>query len=277
MLSTSRKEKKLLLENVFSNNLSMKFLILILLFFYCFDFSKKNNEEKINTEINKKNVYIPREKYIQAELENEQKMPHLEVINKKRVFEKRVPLAKAITCQPHFRDRELMAFMTFLDKNNTFFETGSGCSTIIAKYYTKKVYAVEGSKIWYNKLINDGLKDNIIFKDLKPDDPTWSYPGKKTNIKHWKNYFQSYKKEYDADVILIDGRFKIATAFDIFNKIREDSIVLIHEYCPRPLYFVIEDYYQYIYHWDTLAAFVKKKDIKEIPLDIQKRYWNESL
>ena len=265
-------------KKIFSNNPPTKFTIIILLFFYCLDFSKKNNEEKINTEIKKKyTAIIPRDRFIQAEIKSEQKMPHLEVINKKRVFEKRVPLPRAITCQPHFREKELMAFLTFLEKNNTFFETGSGCSTIIAKYYTKKVYAVEGSKTWYNKLINEGLKDNVIFKDLKCDDSTWSYPGKRTNIRHWKNYFQSYKKEYDADVILIDGRFKVATAFDIFNKIREDTIVLIHEYWPRPLYFVFEDYYQYIYHWDTLVAFVKKKDIKEIPLDIQKRYWNESL
>ena len=70
---------------------------------------------------------------------------------------------------------------------------------------------------------------------------------------------------------------KTATALDIFNKIRDDTIVLIHEYNERPLYFIIEKYYQYLYHWDTLVCFIKKKAIKEIPLEIQQRYWNESL
>lgn len=140
----------------------------------------------------------------------------------------------------------------------------------MAKYFAKKTYAIEGCKKYYDIWIKNGLKDVLIFKDLKPDRTTWSYPGKKSNINDWKNYFQSYKKEYNADVILIDGRFKVATAMDIFNKIRNDTIILIHEYKYRPLYFVIEDYYNYIYNWDSLYAFVKKTEIKEIPLNIQK-------
>mgnify|MGYP002626337344 FL=1 len=204
-------------------------------------------------------------------------MPQLKELNKKRVFESRLPLNKAINCQPHLRERELMSFMSFLTKDNIYFETGSGCSTKIAKFYTKKAYAVEGCKSWYDKGVMDGLKDNLIFKDLKVDNPTWSYPGEKSNLHDWKNYFQAYKKEYNADIILIDGRFKTATAFDIFNKIRNDTIVLIHEYSPRSTYFIIEEYYQYIYHWDTLFAFVKKNNINEIPLEVQKKYWKEPL
>ena len=86
----------------------------------------------------------------------------------------------------------------------------------------------------------NGLKDILIFNDLKPDNPTWSFPGKKSNITDWKKYFQSYKKEYNADVILIDGRFKVATAMDIFDKIRDDTIILLHEYFVRPSYFILE-------------------------------------
>ena len=84
------------------------------------------------------------------------------------------------------------------------------CS-IIAKYQAKKSYAVEGCKQWYEKGVKNGLKDNLIFRDLKPDNPTWSYPGNASTIKDWKNYFQAYDKSYNADVILIDGRFKVAT------------------------------------------------------------------
>ena len=144
---------------------------------------------------------------------------------------------------------------------------------MIAKYYAKKTYAIEGCKKYYEFGIRNGLKNNIIFKDLKPDDPTWSYPGKNSNLNDWKNYFQSYKEEYNADVILIDGRFKVATAMDIFNKIRNDTIILLHEYYIRPQYFIIEKYYKYIYHWGSLFVFIKKNEIKEIPINIQKQYW----
>lgn len=214
---------------------------------------------------------------LQDKLKNEEKMPHLNKITMKRTFEKRVPLPKEIKCKPHFIYEELTAFLSFLTKDTIYFETGSGCSSIIAKYYAKKTYAVEGCIKYYKIGIKNGLKDVLIFKDLKPDDFTWSFPGKKSNLNDWKNYFQSYKKEYNADVILIDGRFKIATAMDIFDKIRDDTIILLHEYFERPSYFIIEEYYDYVYHWGRLFCFVKKKNIKQIPLEIQKKYWKDSL
>ena len=64
---------------------------------------------------------------------------------------------------------------------------------------------------------------------------------------------------------------------DIFDKINNDTIVLIHEYTYRKSYFVLENYYQYIYHWGTLVAFIKKKNIKSIPMNIKKKYWNHYL
>ena len=204
-------------------------------------------------------------------------MPHLNKVLKKRIFDNRIPLPKEIKCNPHLINEELTAFLSLLTEDTIYFETGSGCSSIIAKYYAKKTYAVEGSIKYYKIGIENGLKDVIIFNDLKPDDLDWSFPGKNSTLDDWKKYFQSYKKEYNADVILIDGRFKVATAMDIFDKIRDDTIVLLHEYFERPSYFILEEYYDYVYHWGRLYAFVKKKNINEIPLEIQKKYWDQSL
>jgi len=212
---------------------------------------------------------------LQHQFMKEKYRPYLKEINKKRTFEIRLPLTKDINCKPHFSERELIAFLSFLTKNTTFFETGSGCSSLIAKYYTKKSYAVEGCKEWYEKGIKNGLKENLIFHDLKPDNPIWSYPGNNSDINDWKKYFQSYDESYNADIILLDGRFKVATALDIFEKIKEGTIVLIHEYQNRQSYFILENYYNYVYHWGTLVAFMKKKNIKSIPLQIKKKYWYE--
>jgi hypothetical protein len=183
-----------------------------------YKFNNKNNELK-SIEMKKKEL-----KYLQGILEKESQMPHLKIINEKRTFEKRLPLIKDIKCRPHLNNKELMGFLSLLTKDTIFSETGSGYYSIIAKYYAKKAYSVEGCKKYYEKDIKNGLKNNIIFKDLKPDNPIWSYPGKRSNITEWKNYFQSYEKHYNADVILIDGRFKTATAMDIFDKIKNNTI-----------------------------------------------------
>jgi hypothetical protein len=208
-------------------------------------------------------------------ISNEINRISLKEINQKRTFEKRFPLPKEIDCKSHLTKNELVGLLSFFTKNTIYFETGSGCSSIMAKYYTKKSYAIEGCRFWYEKGIKNGLKENLIFHDLKPDNPNWSYPGKDSTLDDWKKYFQAYDSSYNADVILIDGRFKVATAMDIFDKIKDDTIVLIHEYQERPIYFIIENYYQYVYHWDRLTAFIKKKEIKSIPIEIQQKYWNK--
>ena len=127
---------------------------------------------------------------------------YLKEINIKRTFEKRFPLPKEIHCKSHMTKNELVGFLSFLTKNITFFETGSGCSSIHAKYYAKKSYAVEGCKFWYEEGIKNGLKENLIFHDLKPDNHIWSMPGKSSTLDDWKKYFQSYDSSYNADVIL---------------------------------------------------------------------------
>ena len=61
-------------------------------------------------------------------------MPHLKIITPKRTFDNRYPLPKEINCKPHFRKEELLGFLSLLTENTIYFETGSGCSSVIAKY-----------------------------------------------------------------------------------------------------------------------------------------------
>ena len=129
-------------------------------------FHDKNQKiDKIERKINN---YVT-EDLMPGYLSNENNRIYLNDINKKRTFEKRFPLPKEINCRTHLTKNELVGFLSFLTNNTIFFETGSGCSSIIAKYYTKKSYAVEGCKDWYEKGIKNGLKKNLIFHDLKPD------------------------------------------------------------------------------------------------------------
>ena len=261
----------------FLNKIHYKFLLFIIIIINIIILFKLSYKKECKRELENKNALKYEFNDLNIIFINERSRPCLREINKRRTFENRFPLSKNINCKSHFYDNELIAFLSFLTKDTIYFETGSGCSSIIAKYYTKKSYAVEGCKEWYEKGIKNGLKDNLIFHDLKPDNATWSYPGKNSNINDWKQYFQAYNKSYNANVILIDGRFKVATAMDIFDKINDDTIILLHEYNERLRYFIIENYYDYVYHWGRLVAFVKKKDIKSIPLEIQEKYWYDSL
>ena len=132
---------------------------------------------------------------------------------------------------------------------NIYFEFGSGGSTNIASYYKIKTYSVESNAKWHNKLKKNGIKANYITIDLKAKN--LGYPGNNTNMNDWKKYIQAYKNSYNADIILIDGRFRVACALDIFSKIKNDTIILIHDYEPRKEYHILEKFYIKVNHWDS--------------------------
>ena len=180
------------------------------------------------------------------------------------------PLPKEIIFRPIMTPKELKAFCFFMKPGNIYFEFGAGGSTNIASYYKIKTYSVESDINWHNKLKEKNIQVNYLTIDLKTK--TFGYPGKETNINNWKKYIQSYKIEYMADIIFIDGRFRVACALDIFPKIKNDTIILIHDYTNRIKYHIIEKYYIKLKTWDTLASFIKRKDIRYIPKKIYNKY-----
>ena len=180
------------------------------------------------------------------------------------------PLPSQIKFKPLMSKRDLMGFLSFMKPNLTYFEFGSGGSTNVASYYRLKVYSVESDALWHNKLKNSNINATYITIDLKVIKA--GYPGNHTTIKDWKKYFQAYDSKYNADIILIDGRFRIICGLDIFTKIRNDTLVLIHDYENRDSYHILEKYYIKVRKWDSLSAFFKNPNITSIPQKVYNKY-----
>ena len=183
------------------------------------------------------------------------------------------PLPKEIKFKPFMHEKDLIAFSYFMKPGNIYFEFGSGGSTNLASYYNLKTYSVESNVKWHENLKRNGIIANYITIDLKANSA--GYPGNNTDINDWKKYIQAYKKEYNADIILIDGRFRVACALDIFGKIRNDTIILIHDYEHRKQYHILERFYIKIKSWKSLALFFKKTDLDYIPKNIYNFYLKE--
>ena len=181
------------------------------------------------------------------------------------------PLPKEIIIKPIMFDEDLKGFLQFMKPENIYFEFGSGGSTNIASYYKLKTYSVESNVHWHEKLKNSGINAEYITVDLKVNNNI-GRPGPGTTVEDYKKYIQAYKSEYNADIILIDGRFRVACALDIFSKIRKDTIVLFHDYTPRKQYHIIENYYIKVKTWNELALFFKNPNITSIPIDVYNSY-----
>jgi len=180
------------------------------------------------------------------------------------------PLPYKIRFRPMMNDEDLKGFLSFMKPNLTYFEFGSGGSTNIASYYKLKVYSVESDALWHNRLKNSNINATFITVDLKTSN--LGYPGNDTTIEDWKRYYQAYDSKYNADIILIDGRFRVVCGLDIFPKIRNDTLVLIHDYSNIEKYHILENYYIKVKKWDSLCAFFKNPNITSIPQNVYESY-----
>jgi hypothetical protein len=175
------------------------------------------------------------------------------------------PLPKEIKFKPFMQNKELKAFLSFMKPNLTYFEFGSGGSTNLASYYKLKVYSVESDILWHNKLKKNNINATYLTIDLKSN--LWGQPGENTTFEDWKRYFQAYQSKYKADIIFIDGRFRVICGLDIFPKIRNDTLVLVHDY-NRDIYHVLENYYIKVREWGNLTAFFKNPNITSLIMDV---------
>jgi len=180
------------------------------------------------------------------------------------------PLPYKIRFRPMMNDEDLKGFLSFMKPNLTYFEFGSGGSTNVASYYKLKVYSVESDALWHNRLKNSNINATFITVDLKTSN--LGYPGNDTTIEDWKRYYQAYDSKYNADIILIDGRFRVVCGLDIFPKIRNDTLVLIHDYSNIEKYHILENYYIKVKKWDSLCAFFKNPNITSIPQNVYESY-----
>ena len=128
-------------------------------------------------------------------------------------------------------------------------EYGSGGSTLLAgRMPGKTVFTVENDLNWAK-----GMQRWIEQADL-PSPPrihsidigptgAWARP---KNAKAWKRFHQYPLQVWDEpffeapDVILIDGRFRIACFVTAFLRVRKPTIVLFDDYLDRPHYHVVE-------------------------------------
>ena len=233
-------------------------------------FKKIKNSQIIN---------IKKQKYIESNYpkyfdiisdDTEYKEEYEFILNKYMRTSIEWPLPGKIKFKPLLTKKELKAFLYFMKPENIYFEFGSGGSTNIASYYKLKSYSVESDAKWHDKLKKIGISTNYITIDLNSSFA--GYPGKGTNLTEWKKYIQAYERKYNADIIFIDGRFRVACALDIFNKIRNDTIVIIHDYTQRKEYHILEKFYKKVKVWDSLALFLKNTEINSIPNELYSFY-----
>jgi hypothetical protein len=128
-------------------------------------------------------------------------------------------------------------------------EYGSGGSTVMAaQSATQVVFSVESDKAWLDKM-QDWFDANpapvpvvLHHGDVGPT-RKWGMPANAALVEQWSSYPQSVWDRPDfqhPDVVLVDGRFRLACLLTTLFRITRPTRVLCDDYALRLAYHRIE-------------------------------------
>jgi hypothetical protein len=151
---------------------------------------------------------------------------------------------------PMMSSEEIKLFEKYLSQATNYLEYGSGGSTVFASKFEniKKIKSIESDSEWALKIQKE-TRTEMNYINLG------EIGGCGTPIdlstKHlWHKYSQNYSDEFD--LVLIDGRFRVACFLDICLK--GNPIILFHDFLDRPEYHIVLDFCQVIDFIDTLVV-----------------------
>ncbi|ODT15929.1 MAG: hypothetical protein ABS35_29975 [Kaistia sp. SCN 65-12] len=131
----------------------------------------------------------------------------------------------------------------------TILEYGSGGSTILACLLGKRVHAVESDLKWAGDLSGvigrnfEGDRAVVVPVDIGPT-KAWSFPADNSGYEGYSNYPNAVWDRADfrhPDLILIDGRFRVACLMTALQRVRRPTRVLFDDYRERPYYHWVEE------------------------------------
>jgi hypothetical protein len=188
--------------------------------------------------------------------------------------------------EPHFGAKDKFMFYKYLIKSNHYFEYGSGgstCKTALAPNI-KSIYSVESDLEWHNKIkkelkfIQNNKTINLIYCEMDTQPKSWGNPGPKSVIADWQNYsnqlslLSNFEKQ-QLDLILIDGRFRVACCLKCYDEIKDNCLIMIDDFLNRNKYHVILNHYEIFEKTiDNRMVVLKKKKNASPSKDLIEHY-----
>lgn len=168
-----------------------------------------------------------------------------------------------ISSTPMMSKDEYTSLLNYLNKEDVMLEYGAGSSTLYFSPHVKNYVSIEHDYLWFQE-VKKQVKENV---DMYHGDCFY----KNNNVhcdyenldekERWRPYFEMVhnipKKKYDK--ILIDGRARAYCALEVYDYLKDDGLLFVHDYIGRKKYHpIIEGQYERINLVNSLAIFKKK-------------------
>jgi len=178
--------------------------------------------------------------------------------------------------EPAIKSLDKILFYKYLDKATHYMEFGSGGSTYQASIRDniKSICTVESDLEWAKKLqakiTHPSIQYNFI--DIQTLPNSWGHPGKSCSKGDMKKY-SDVKVPSETDLILIDGRFRVACCLKLIGQINNDCIVVFDDFLNRPHYHVILDYFTILEQTENKSLVVLQWKVGSVPsLELINKY-----
>jgi hypothetical protein len=153
--------------------------------------------------------------------------------------------------RPYMTEHEIAFLEKYLSKNSSVLEWGSGNSTLYYSQFVREYTAIEHNEQWF-KTISKRIRKNTKLILIPPNGPYDPKIGNGWNQEFEGSYeqFRQYVDVVDTinfnfDIVLIDGRARIACAKKILPLITQQTKVFIHDFeryqLPLDQYYTIEN------------------------------------
>ncbi len=179
------------------------------------------------------------------------------------------PIALA---RPSMRPREIALLTSLLRRTKYMVEFGAGGSTTLSlKLGVSHLVSVESDEEWISRLLADDAAarahEDGRLKLLRADIGPIGFlggPGKGSEREKWPNYSRTPWAHLDShalDLILIDGRFRVACILDSLLRIDRRTVLAVHDFWNRPAYHAVLPFLDEIDRCESLGVFRVKREL----------------
>jgi hypothetical protein len=173
---------------------------------------------------------------------------------------------------PRMSDDECRLFKSILTCSRRYLEFGCGGSTCVAASVIKEsIISVDTSLEWIDKVRQtceseaSPIQPALVHIDIGPTSD-WGQPSDPSTRERWPDYHRAIwarSGSSDADLYMIDGRFRVACFMQILLHSRADALIMIHDFNFRSGYHVVREVAREIAIADSLSLFVRRADRNE--------------
>ena len=195
-------------------------------------------------------------------------------------------MAESASLQAAMTDGEIAVVRECFSKANSLVEFGSGGSTLLAvrSASLRRIWSVESDPAWVAKLRADA---DIAAAEasgrlrLRHADigavGGFGYPRDEAKRDAWPGYYESVWDDADAvetDLVLVDGRFRVACALEAMARCRPHAVMLFHDFWNRPPYHPVLAFADWLGSCDSLAILRRKPAFDAEKFDAVRRAYH---